>query len=88
MLDVLNNFMKKRLIVKSSDCTDLLSLMHTPPEHITKLAYIYATTEQRPLLRLIAQLYQNAVSGTVEGTLIALSIEHLNFLDRVTKTPR
>ena len=34
-------------------------LMHTPPEHITELAYIYVTTtEQRPLLRLIAQLYQ------------------------------
>jgi len=35
------------------------SLMHTPPEHIAELPYIYVTTtEQRPLLKLIALLYQ------------------------------
>jgi len=50
--------------------------MYAPPEHITELAYIYVTTtEQRPLLRLIAQLYtKNSGICTVEGTLSVINL--------------
>ena len=65
-------------------------LMHTPPEHITELAYNnlcnnnWTTTSSEanrptlPKIPLTARWKER----------LALSIEHLNFLDRVIKTPR
>ena len=62
--------------------------MHTLPKHITELSYIYATTtEQRPSEANRPTLPKMPSAARWKERL-ALSIEHLNFLDRVTKTPR